>query len=127
MYESSYEESNDAVIAVLPAKPEVERKGTEKPKTKTKTEPNYHVIIWNDEDHGYDFVIAMLMKLFGHSHTKAYDITWEVDHKGKGIACTCHRELAELKCEQVEAYGPDRSFDDFAPVSMRATIEPAPE
>ena len=68
----------------------------------------------------------MLMKLFKHPFEKAMDITTEVDKKGKGIAWTCHRELAELKCEQILTYGPDRTMA-ISKGSIRATIEPAPE
>jgi ATP-dependent Clp protease adaptor protein ClpS len=130
MFEPSFEESSDAVIAVLPARPEPrtrpERREKPKEQTRTRTEPNYHVIIWNDEEHTYDYVIEMLMKTFGHPFERAYNITWEVDHHGKGIAHTCHRELAELKCEQVLGYGADPRMQE-SKGSIRATIEPAPE
>jgi ATP-dependent Clp protease adaptor protein ClpS len=92
-----------------------------------KREPNYHVIVWNDEEHTFDYVIEMLVKICKHSLAKAYDVTWQIDHLGKGIACTCHRELAELKRDQIIHYGADAHLSDAKPTSMRATIEPAPE
>src|ERR1035437_7008809 len=118
-------ESNDAVIAGLPARPE--RRTDRKEETRNQKEPNYHVIIWNDEEHSYDYVVNMLMTIFGHSHAKAYDITWEVDHAGKGIAWTCHQELAELKRDQVLAFGADPRMPLVSKGSIRATIDPAPE
>ncbi len=127
----TFEDDKDAVIAVLPARPEPQRrpqrKEQTKEQTKTKTEPNYHVIIWNDEEHSYEYVIELLMKTFGHPFAKAYDITWEVDHAGKGVAYTCHRELAELKCEQVLGFGADPRMPRVSKGSIRASIEPAPE
>ncbi|HEY4330633.1 MAG TPA: ATP-dependent Clp protease adaptor ClpS [Phycisphaerae bacterium] len=112
----------DTVIAVLPAKPDREIQRQDK----NKREPNYHVIIWNDEEHTYEYVIVLLMKIFGHSEAAAYNITWEVDKKGKGIAYTCHKELAELKCEQILGFGADPLMKE-SKGPIRATIEPAPE
>ena len=119
------QESNDAVIAVLPEKPQRHTDRREPPRNRK--EPNYHVIIWNDEEHTYDYVVRLLMTLFGHSEAIAYNITWEVDHAGKGIAYTCHQELAELKRDQVLAYGADPAMPNVSKGSIRATIEPAPE
>ena len=34
--------------------------------TKSKRQPPYHVILWNDDDHSYEYVIVMLMKVFGY-------------------------------------------------------------
>ena len=66
------------------------------------------------------------MKIFGHSFEKAYQITVAVDKQGKGIAHTTHKELAELKRDQILAYGPDWRMDNSLG-SIRATIEPAPD
>jgi ATP-dependent Clp protease adaptor protein ClpS len=93
--------------------------------TKPKREPNYHVIIWNDETHTYEYVIELLMKLFNHSFETAFEITRLVDKTGKGIAFTTHKELAELKRDQVMAYGPDWRMS-ISEGSIRASIEPAP-
>jgi ATP-dependent Clp protease adaptor protein ClpS len=128
MKEDTLQESGDAVIAVVEAPPEREVRRDHRTKTvdKPKKEPNYHVIIWNDEVHTYAYVIELLMTLFGHSFEKAYEITKEVDLRGKGIAWTCHMELAELKRDQILAYGADwRMQESEGPI--RATIEPAPE
>src|SRR5579884_2767236 len=92
------EKEGEAGIAVVEAPPEekVKREGKTKRKNKPKKQPNYHVIIWNDEEHTYEYVIELLMTLFAHSFETAFQITHEVDHAGKGIAYTCHKELAEL-------------------------------
>jgi ATP-dependent Clp protease adaptor protein ClpS len=115
----------DDVIAVLPAPEERLDEKPERGSTKPKREPLYHVIIWNDETHSYEYVIELLMKIFKHSFSKAYEITHAVDKVGKGIAFTTHRELAELKRDQILAYGPDWRMK-ISEGSIRATIEPAP-
>lgn len=127
--DKAFEESGNAVIAVLPAEPETapRRHRRDKSKEDPRHEPNYHVIIWNDEEHTYEYVIEMLMTIFAHSHEKAFEITREVDMAGKGIAITCHKELAELKRDQVLGYGADPLMPEESKGSIRATIEPAPE
>ena len=34
-------------------------------------QPPYHVILLNDDDHTYDYVIRMLKELFGHPKRRA--------------------------------------------------------
>ena len=119
------QESNDVVIAVLPEEPQ--KRTDRREDTRNKREPNYHVVVWNDEEHSYDYVIHMLMTIFGYNQAKAYNITWEVDHSGKGIAWTGHMELAELKRDQILAFGADPLMPQISKGPIRATIEPAPE
>ena len=40
--------------------------------TSDKVEPLYHVILLNDEDHTYDYVVEMLEKIFGMSEATAF-------------------------------------------------------
>jgi ATP-dependent Clp protease adaptor protein ClpS len=112
-----------AAIAVedAPAAPKAASK-----RGKPKRQPPYHVIIWNDEEHTYPYVIGLLMEIFGHSYETAYEITFEVDRRGKGIAYTCHMELAELKRDLILGYGADWRMQESR-TSIRATIEPAPD
>ena len=46
----------------------------------------------------------------------------EVDASGRVIVATVHKELAELRQQQIEEYGPDKRVPECK-VSMRATIE----
>ena len=92
--------------------------------TTNQLQPLYHVILLNDEDHTYDYVIEMLVKLFGMTESTAFRHAVEVDTAGTTILLTCELEKAELKRDQVHAYGPDwrlpRSLG-----SMAAIVEPA--
>jgi ATP-dependent Clp protease adaptor protein ClpS len=92
---------------------------------KTKRQPPYNVILLNDDDHSYQYVIEMLRKLFGHPPEKGYQMAVEVDTTGRVIVMTTTMELAELKRDQIHAYGPDPLIPRCAG-SMSATIEPAP-
>jgi ATP-dependent Clp protease adaptor protein ClpS len=91
---------------------------------KPKKQPPYHVILWNDEEHSYEYVVAMLMELFGHPPEKGFLMAVEVDTRGKVVVLTTTREHAELKRDQIHAYGKD-DFIAGCKGSMSATIEPA--
>ena len=76
-------------------------------RTKTRRQPPYHVILLNDEEHSFEYVIELIMKLFGHAKPVAEALTWKIHNTGRAIVLTTHRELAELKREQVLSYGAD--------------------
>ncbi len=86
--------------------------------------PRYHVILLNDDDHTYDYVIEMLSAIFGHDHETAYAMACEVDTKGKVIVDTAHKEKAELRRDQIMSYGADWRIQ-HCKGSMSAIIEPA--
>ena len=74
---------------------------------KPKILPPYHVVLLDDDDHTYDYVIEMLMKLFGHSIERAFQMACEVDGTGRVIVDTTNKERAEFKQQQIHAFGPD--------------------
>ncbi|NLS93875.1 MAG: ATP-dependent Clp protease adaptor ClpS [Planctomycetaceae bacterium] len=90
----------------------------------TKRQPPYNVVLWNDDDHTYEYVIAMMMQLFGHTMERGYQIAKTVDTQGKAIVLTTTLEHAELKRDQIHAFGQDKQIKDCAG-SMYATVEPA--
>jgi len=86
--------------------------------------PQYNVVLLDDDDHTYDYVIEMLMDIFGHSAEVAYKMTCEVDARGRVIVDTTHKDRAELKRDQIHGYGADWRMPR-SKGSMSATIEPA--
>lgn len=86
--------------------------------------PRYHVILLDDDAHTYEYVIEMLMKLFGHTNATAFRMACEVDLAGRVVVDTTHRERAELKRDQIHEYGADWRIDHCRG-SMSAVIEPA--
>ena len=92
--------------------------------TRTRRQPPYHVVLLNDDDHSYDYVIRMLKELFALPEEKGFLLAKEVDTKGRVIVCTTSMERAELKREQIHGYGPDPLIPRCAG-SMTAEIEPA--
>ena len=104
-----------------PAPPKV-RPGKARPKADR--EPPYHVILLNDDEHSYAYVIEMLCTIFSHSMETAFRMAEEVDDTGRVIVVTCHKELAELRKEQIENFGADPRLPECRG-SMSAMIEPA--
>lgn len=96
----------------------------EQAKKKPRRQPPYNVVLWNDEDHSYDYVIAMLMELFAFQPEKGFQMAEEVDSQGRVILLTTTLEHAELKRDQVHAYGKDGLIAQCKG-AMWATIEPA--
>ena len=91
-----------------------------------KRQPRYHVILWNDDDHTYQYVIQMMRRLFGHSAGQGFQIASVVDTRGRAICLTTTREHAELKRDQIHASGSDPLSAECRG-SMSASIEPEPD
>src|SRR5436190_23673519 len=98
----------EAETAVAEPEPVVTTKKEPSGKKKPKRQPRYNVILWNDDDHSYEYVIRMMRELFGHPKEKGMQIAVEVDTKGKAICLTTTMEHAELKREQIHAFGKDK-------------------
>ena len=103
----------------LPALPEL------LPEEKVRRQPPYHVILLNDDDHTFEYVIAMMQQLFGHPRERGMQIAMEVHKSGQAIVLTTNKEHAELKQEQIHAFGPDPLSSKNCQGSMSAVIEPA--
>jgi ATP-dependent Clp protease adaptor protein ClpS len=91
----------------------------------TRRLPPYNVVILNDEEHTFPYVIELLIKLFRHSLPKAEELTLRIHTAGRAIVYTTHKELAELKRDQVIAYGPDPRMK-ISKGPLRCYVEPAP-
>ena len=88
----------------------------------TRLAPNYHVILLNDEDHTYEYVIEMLGRIFGYGIDKAYKMAREVDTTGRVIVWTGPLEQAEVKRDRIHGYGADPRIPHCAG-SMSAILE----
>ena len=86
--------------------------------------PLYHVVLLDDDEHTYDYVVEMLTKLFCLSVDAAFRNAVEVDATGRTIVITCEREQAEFGRDQIHAYGADPRME-VSKGSMSAIIEPA--
>ncbi len=113
-----------AAGVVTKAPPVEKRKKKQVEKPKTVHVPRYHVVLLDDNDHSYEYVIEMLGKVFGHSTATAFRMACEVDLRGRVVVDTTHLERAELKRDQIHGYGADPRIPQCKG-SMSAIIEPA--
>ncbi len=95
-----------------------------KSQRKLKGMPPYNVVLLNDDDHSYDYVVLMLGNIFGHPPGKAFKMALEVDKTGRVIVATTNLEHAELKRDQIHDFGPDPLIPRCQG-SMSAVVEPA--
>ena len=109
---------SDTITLPEVADPELEEK--------VKRQPPYNVVLLDDDDHTFPYVIRMLKELFGYPETKGFKLAEQVDKTGRAIVLTTSLEHAELKRDQIHAYGPDPLIPRCQG-SMTAEIEPAPE
>src|SRR5262245_8046626 len=89
-----------------------------------KTEGLYHVIILNDDQHTYEYVIEMLQSIFKFSVATALEHTIEADKTGSSIVITCGLKEAESKRDQIHQFGPDWRMPNSRG-SVAALVEPA--
>jgi ATP-dependent Clp protease adaptor protein ClpS len=110
---------HEATATVAVAEPEV------RTEPRTRRLPPYNVVILNDEEHSFPYVIELLTKILGHSLSTAEELTLRIHTTGRAIVYTTHKELAELKRDQVIAYGPDPGMKS-SKGPLRCYVEPAP-
>ncbi len=104
-------------MPTVTARPEVEKEQREQ------QIPLYNVVLLDDDEHTYDYVIEMLQKLFALSSTDAWNRAVEVDTSGRTIVMTCELAQAEFGRDQIHAFGADWRMPK-SKGSMSAVVEP---
>lgn len=87
-------------------------------------EPFYHLILLDDDQHTYQYVIEMLNAVFGYSREKGFAIACAVDNDGRAIVMTAPKPRCETKQEQIHSYGADPRMP-VSKGSMSAILEAA--
>jgi ATP-dependent Clp protease adaptor protein ClpS len=86
--------------------------------------PLYNVVLLDDDQHTYEYVVEMLEKLFACGETDAWNHAVEVDTTGRTVVMTCELAQAEFGRDQIHAYGADWRMPN-SKGSMSAVVEPA--
>jgi len=104
------------------------------PDRKTSNRPKYeqdpdrpwlwNVVLLDSEDHSYEYVMELSMRLFGFPLERAFKAAQKVDQDGRAVLLTTHKELAELKVEQISTFGRDPRVAACSG-AMSAILEPA--
>jgi len=84
-------------------------------------QPRFNVLLWDSDAHTFDYVEKMLRELFGHEREQCQQIAKQVDSEGRAVVLTTTMEHAELKRDQIHAYGKDHLEGSSG--SMWSTIE----
>ena len=106
---------------VKPAAPKTD------PRNKPKRQPPYAVIVENDDDHTYEYVILGLCKVCGHSAERAFQLASEIDRTGRAAVWTGSLEVAELKRDQILGLGPDFFARKPVMYPLGVRLEPLPQ
>lgn len=92
--------------------------------TDAELEKLWHVILLDDDDHTYEYVIEMLAAIFGYGPEKAWALARTVDTQGRVILLTASKPACERKQDQIHAYGADPRIPR-SKGSMTALVEEA--
>ena len=120
-------ESADTAVAEPPKAKEKPRGKPASPKGKPKFQPPYAVVVLNDDDHTYDYVIETLCRFCGHTPEKAFKLAQEIDKTGRAVVWTGSMEVAELKRDQIKGMGPDFYARQPVTYPLGVQIEPLPQ
>jgi len=116
---------SDAPATLSPPKPSIAPpKPAADPKARVENLPPYNVVLLNDEEHTYEYVIEMMQRLFAVSAERAFRMAVTVDTQDRVVCMTTHKEHAELKRDQIHSFGRDHLMA-ISKGSMSAVIEPA--
>ncbi len=80
--------------------------------------PLYHVVMHNDDYTTQELVIDILCTIFHHNEAAATHVMLTIHNRGKGIAGTYARDIAESKVAQATDYARAKG----APLKL--TLEP---
>jgi ATP-dependent Clp protease adaptor protein ClpS len=85
--------------------------------------PLYRVVLLDDDQHSYNYVIEMLQKIFFFPLEEAFRHAVEVDTTGRTVVIICEKPQAEYARDQIITYGAD-PFIERCQGSMSAIVEP---
>jgi ATP-dependent Clp protease adaptor protein ClpS len=91
--------------------------------TEYRLTPLYNVVLLDDDEHTYEYVVEMLQKLFAFSDGDAWNRAVEVDTTGRTVVLTCELAQAEFGRDQIHAFGADWRMPK-SKGSMSAVVEP---
>jgi ATP-dependent Clp protease adaptor protein ClpS len=90
--------------------------------TEPKTSPSWRVVLFNDEEHTYDYVVEMLTSVCKLSRENAFRCAVEVDMTGKTIVFYGTRADCETTCSKILSFGPDHRLPQSM-ASMNAEVQ----
>ena len=90
-------------------------------RTRLKKPPLFKVLLHNDDFTTMEFVVEVLVQVFGKSEAEAFRVMWAVHTQGVGVAGVYTYEIAEMKCERVMQMARAQEYP------LLCTLEEAPD
>ena len=87
-------------------------------------DPLYHLVLLDDDQHTYAYVIEMLGKIFGYGREKSFALARIVDTAGRVVVETDSHERVTLDQGKIHGYGADPRIPT-SKGSMSAIVEAA--
>jgi ATP-dependent Clp protease adaptor protein ClpS len=95
------------------------------PDASVSLQPQYHLVLMDDNDHSYAYVVEMLGHVFGYALEKAFAIACAVDGTGSAVVETASHDHVTAHQQQIHSYGSDPRIP-HCKGSMSAVVESAP-
>lgn len=90
--------------------------------TLTRAAATFKVVLFNDEEHTYDYVVEMLTQVCDLSRENAFRCAVEVDLTGRTVVRYGSRPECDATCSRILSYGPDHRLPQSMG-SMKAEIQ----
>jgi ATP-dependent Clp protease adaptor protein ClpS len=105
-----------------PEKTSPKQEGEAETETLAKPALNWKVVLFNDEEHTYDYVVEMLTSACKLSREIAFRCAVEVDMSGRTIVFYGTRNDCEAVSGKILAYGPDHRLPQSM-TSMNSEVQ----
>jgi ATP-dependent Clp protease adaptor protein ClpS len=86
--------------------------------------PLFHLILLDDNDHTYEYVVDLLGHVLGYAPPKAYALACVVDSEGRAIVETAAKDRVLVHQQRIHTFGADPRIPRCAG-SMSAIVEEA--
>jgi ATP-dependent Clp protease adaptor protein ClpS len=105
----------------------IQKEANNPARQKPKKLPPYAVVVLNDDEHTFPYVIQTFMKVFGYDQTKSFQLASQIHRDGRAVVWTGPKEVAELKRDQIHSAGPDLHAVKKVSFPLGVVLEPLPE
>lgn len=130
MHERDGEETTETMVAKPSSTPGGGAAVEEAPQAETEASdelaPLHQIILFDDDEHSYQYVIEMMMTIFSKDAEEGYRVAYDVDFLGQAVVKICSIDEARRGLREILQYGPDPNME-ASTGSMRATIQLAGE
>jgi ATP-dependent Clp protease adaptor protein ClpS len=110
-----------AAARQAPARPKLD------PQSRPKRQPPYSVILGNDNEHSFPYVIETLQRVFGYGWFKALRLTVSAHRHGRAAVWAGPLETCEFKRDRMRSMGPDRYARKPVNFPLDVRLEPLPQ